>query len=114
MPSLYVHKRRPHPTAAERERIMRAIRKHGLTGPEVEERFGFTERTIRNWKTRLRTEGTLVSHPRTGRPSNAERSLRAEIRVQVLRMLPALIEAELRLLLGGAAGIRRLQRARRG
>ena len=102
-------------TSAEKQNILRTAAKEGLTGAQVQKRFGIAQLTFYRWrgpvrgpKARLAAAGGSGA---AGKPGAGVESIRSEVRAGIQRVLPDVIRQEvanyLAEVLGRAPGKRR-------
>jgi len=100
---------------AERRNILDTARREGLTGKQVQERFGVTQVTYYLWKKKSRMAGSPTDRAgavvgRTlGKAVNLAEMIRHEIRANIGRLLPDILKSEI----GGAVSGSATHRGRR-
>jgi len=99
-------------TSAEKQNILRTAAKEGLTGAQVQKRFGIAQLTFYRWRGPVRGPKARLagSSGRGGAIASADSS-RSEVRAGIQRVLPGVIREEvasyLAAILGRAPGKRR-------
>ena len=96
-------------TSGQRNSILAAAKKDGLTALQVQKRFGVTPVTYYSWRkkqglTRRRGDSGLL----VGGTGNLSQHVRSEVRAKVRQIMPGIVRNEvsgyLRVLFGGRAG----------
>ena len=94
-------------TTGQRNSILAAARKDGLTALQVQKKFGVTPVTYYSWRKKLgltRRRGG-VSSILTGSTGNISQHVRSEVRAKVRQIMPGIVRNEvsgyLRVLFGG-------------
>ena len=95
--------RRARHSDAERQQILEAAVRDGLTGAQVSKRFGISTLTYYNWRKKAGSN----SARKPGRPSgngsgDISNQIREALRAQIRQLLPQLIEEEIGVVLRGS------------
>ena len=95
---------------AERQRILEAARREGLSGPKAAKRFGISTLTFYNWRKKEGSAAPRGEGVRTSRgvasDSNIAAFVRQEVRARIAQLIPGIVASELAGALGGPNGRR--------
>lgn len=111
-------KKRTRYTTAQKQTILAAAQKDGLTAIQVKKKFGVTPVTYYSW--RRKTGATRKTKGRPGRPPGArvanggsvQGQVRAEVQSRVRQMLPQIVRGEVNSYLDSLFGSGRRRRTR--
>ena len=98
-------------TTAEKQNILRTAAKEGLTGAQVQKRFGIAQLTFYRWRGPVRGPKARLAGTSGGGALASVDGIRSEVRAGIQRVLPGVIREEvaayLAAILGRAPGKRR-------
>jgi len=98
-------------TSAEKQNILRTAAKEGLTGAQVQKRFGIAQLTFYRWRGPVRGPKARLAGTSGGGALASADGIRSEVRAGIQRVLPGVIREEvaayLAAILGRAPGKRR-------
>ncbi len=97
-------------TDAERQQVLEAARREGLSGPKAAKRFGISTLTFYNWRKKAGLGKSRRSKGPRAPLSSADgvaNLIREQVRGQIQQLLPEIIREEVDTALAGHRGTRR-------
>ena len=94
-------------TEAEKKKILAIAKKEGLTGADVQKKFGIAQLTFYRWRGPVRGKRAAAGPAgRPGRPAGgiSVDAIRSEVRAGIQRVLPEVIRQEVQSFLAGVLG----------
>jgi len=82
-------------TAAQKAKILAAAKKRGLTGAQVQQRFGVSTLTFYKWRGPVRRPYKTARGGAVGNGRSGAASLREALRARVRELLPQIVQHEL-------------------
>jgi transposase-like protein len=110
-------KKRTNYTTAQRQTILAAAQKDGLTATQVKKKFGVTPVTYYSWRKKSGVAGAKTVRARLAksgvrRTGGFESQLRDQVQSRIREMLPEIVRTEVDTYLGSLFGTGRKRRLR--